>query len=98
VILIDIRDPSEHVKVIRSNIGLESVEKCRDVQNEPIGTNFRKKAKGIHLNPFFQTPLYFVETEDSNFKILYIKHAIIILEHIQISFFLYFHKYKTLEL
>jgi hypothetical protein len=27
---------SEHVQAIRSNIGPESVEKCRDVQNEPI--------------------------------------------------------------
>jgi hypothetical protein len=26
----------EHVQVMRSNIGPESVEKCRDVQNEPI--------------------------------------------------------------
>jgi hypothetical protein len=27
---------SEHVQVIRSNIEPELVEKCRDVQNEPI--------------------------------------------------------------
>jgi hypothetical protein len=26
----------QHVQVIRSNIGPKSVEKCRDVQNEPI--------------------------------------------------------------
>jgi hypothetical protein len=31
-----LRAHSEHVQVIRSNIGPESVEKCRDVQNEPI--------------------------------------------------------------
>jgi hypothetical protein len=47
VILTDIRVPPEHVEVIRSNIGPESVEKCRDVQNEPIWANFRKKAKGF---------------------------------------------------
>jgi hypothetical protein len=28
--------PSEHVQVIRSNIGPELVEQCQDVQNEPI--------------------------------------------------------------
>jgi hypothetical protein len=26
----------EHVKVIRSKIGPKSVEKCRDVQHEPV--------------------------------------------------------------
>jgi hypothetical protein len=36
MVLMDIRVPSEHVQVIRSNIGPESVEKCRDVQNGPI--------------------------------------------------------------
>jgi hypothetical protein len=36
MVLIDVRVPSEHVQVIRSNIRPESVEKCRDVQNEPI--------------------------------------------------------------
>jgi hypothetical protein len=34
--LVYVRIPSEHVQVIRSNIGPESVEKCRDVQNKPI--------------------------------------------------------------
>jgi hypothetical protein len=36
MVLIDVRVHLEHVQVIRSNIGHESVEKCRDVQNEPI--------------------------------------------------------------
>jgi hypothetical protein len=36
IILKDVGVPPEHVKVIRSNIGPESAEKCRDVQNEPI--------------------------------------------------------------
>jgi hypothetical protein len=36
MILLDVGVLPEHVKVIRSNIGPESVEKCRDVQNEPI--------------------------------------------------------------
>jgi hypothetical protein len=36
MILIDVGVPLKHVQVIRSNIGPESVEKCRDVQNEPI--------------------------------------------------------------
>jgi hypothetical protein len=44
--LIDVRVSLEHVQVIRSNIKPESVEKCWDVQNEPIWANFRKKAKG----------------------------------------------------
>jgi hypothetical protein len=33
---LDVRVPPKHVKVIRSNLGLESGEKCRDVQNEAI--------------------------------------------------------------
>jgi hypothetical protein len=36
MVLENVRVSSEHVQVIRSNIGPESVEKCRDVQNEPI--------------------------------------------------------------
>jgi hypothetical protein len=36
MVLIDVRVPFEHVQAIRSNIEPESVEKCRDVQNEPI--------------------------------------------------------------
>jgi hypothetical protein len=33
---IDVRITAKHVQVIRSNIGPESVEKCRDVRNKPI--------------------------------------------------------------
>jgi hypothetical protein len=33
MVLENVRVSSEHVQVIRSNIGPESVEKCRDVQN-----------------------------------------------------------------
>jgi hypothetical protein len=40
MILVDVGVPLEHVQVIRSNIGPESVEKCQDVQNEPILDNF----------------------------------------------------------
>jgi hypothetical protein len=36
MILVDVRILPEHVQVIRSNIGPESVEECRNVQNEPI--------------------------------------------------------------
>jgi hypothetical protein len=36
MIPVDARVHLDHVQVIRSNIGPESVEKCRDVQNEPI--------------------------------------------------------------
>jgi hypothetical protein len=36
MILVDVRILIEHLKVIRSNIGPESVEKWRDVQNKPI--------------------------------------------------------------
>jgi hypothetical protein len=36
MIPIDVEHPLEHLQVIRSNIGPESVENCRDVQNEPI--------------------------------------------------------------
>jgi hypothetical protein len=36
MVLIDVGVLLEHVQVIRSNIGLKSVEECRDVQNEPI--------------------------------------------------------------
>jgi hypothetical protein len=36
MVIVDVRIFLEHVQVIRSNIGPESVEKCRDVQNERI--------------------------------------------------------------
>jgi hypothetical protein len=36
MVLVDVGAPLEHVQVIRSNIGPESVEKCGDVQSEPI--------------------------------------------------------------
>jgi hypothetical protein len=77
----------EHVQVIRSNIGSESVEKCRDVQNEPIWANFRKKAKGIPLDTFFKTSLYFLETEYKIFKTFYKYYTLTILESIQIICF-----------
>jgi hypothetical protein len=34
--IVDVRVHSEYGQVIRSNIVPELVEKCRDVQNEPI--------------------------------------------------------------
>jgi hypothetical protein len=42
MVLVDLRAPFEHVQVIRSNVGSELVEKCRDVQNEPISFFFFK--------------------------------------------------------
>jgi hypothetical protein len=36
MVLVDVRVSVEHVQVIRSKIEPASVEKCRDVQNEPI--------------------------------------------------------------
>jgi hypothetical protein len=36
MVLVDVRVSLEQVKVIRTTIGPESVEKCRDVRNEPI--------------------------------------------------------------
>jgi hypothetical protein len=36
MILVDVGVPPKHVQVIRYNIGVESVERCRDVQNESI--------------------------------------------------------------
>jgi hypothetical protein len=87
MILVDVRIHLEHAQVIRSKIGPESVEKCRDVQNEPIWANFRKKAKGVHLDPFFKTPLYFLEAENSIIRALYIYYIFNRLENIQIKFF-----------
>jgi hypothetical protein len=40
MVLVDVRVHLEYVKVIRSKIGPESIKKCRDVQNEPIGANW----------------------------------------------------------
>jgi hypothetical protein len=68
---IDVRITAKHVQVIRSNIGPESVEKCRDVRNKPIWANFWKKAKGIPRGPFIQTSLYFLETGDNTLMTLY---------------------------
>jgi hypothetical protein len=36
MILVDVRVPLEHIKVMGSNIGPELIEKYRDVQNEQI--------------------------------------------------------------
>jgi hypothetical protein len=65
---VDAKTHFEHFQVIRCDIEPQSVQKCQDVQNEPIRANFRKKARGIPRGPFFKTPLYFFETEDSIFK------------------------------
>jgi hypothetical protein len=59
MILIDVEISPEQVQVIRSNIGPESVEKCRDVQNAPISANFRKKAKVIYPQARFFKYRYF---------------------------------------
>jgi hypothetical protein len=91
MVLIDARVHSEHAQVIRSNIGPESVEKYRNVQNVPISG---KKP----LGPFFQTLLYYLQTEDSIFRILYKHYTLNRSESIQIHFFLCFNNYKTLEL
>jgi hypothetical protein len=54
MILVDVGVHLEHVQVIRSKIGPELVEKYRDVQNEPISGNFRKKSKGIATGLFLK--------------------------------------------
>jgi hypothetical protein len=36
-----------------------------------VWANFRKKAEGIPWDPFFQTPLYFLDTDRGIFKIHY---------------------------
>jgi hypothetical protein len=61
MILVDVGIHLQHVQIIRSNIRPESVEKCRDVQNEPICANFRKKAKGIPLDTFFKHRYVFLK-------------------------------------
>jgi hypothetical protein len=68
MILIDVEVQLEHVQVIRSNIGPKSVEKCRDVQNEPIEPISGKKLRDISLGQFVKTPLYFFETEKRIFQ------------------------------
>jgi hypothetical protein len=36
MVLIDVGVDLEHVQTIKSKIGRELIQKCRDVQNEPI--------------------------------------------------------------
>jgi hypothetical protein len=75
MILVDVKVSSKHVQAIRSNIGPESVEKCRDVQNEPISDNFNKKAKGIPLGSFFKRRYILLRLKaafSTHFIILYI--------------------------
>jgi hypothetical protein len=67
----------EHVQVIRSKIVQELIQKWRDVQNVPICANFWKKAKGILLKLFFQTPLYFLDIDCSFFKTHYKEYILI---------------------
>jgi hypothetical protein len=98
MIMVDVGVYLEHLQVIRSDIGPESVEKCRDVRNEPIWANFRKKVKGIPLGPFFKTSLYFHNTDCSIFKTLYKDCELILLKGISVYFFAYFNNYKMLEL
>jgi hypothetical protein len=51
--LINLRAHSEHIQVIRCDIKLESVEKFRDVQNEPVsGKTLRVSLSGLIV----QTP------------------------------------------
>jgi hypothetical protein len=49
MILLDAKVHSEHVKVIRSDIGTKLVQKCRDVENEPIS----RKELGVLLQACF---------------------------------------------
>jgi hypothetical protein len=65
MIVVEASAHSEHVQVIRCDIRRESVEKFRDVQNEPISG----KKQGIPLGLIVQTPPYFLETEDCIFNI-----------------------------
>jgi hypothetical protein len=74
MIMIDVRVPTKDVQAIRSNIGPESVEKCRDVQNEQFEPIFGKKLRV--LKPFFQTPLYFLDTDCSIFKTHYKEYTL----------------------
>jgi hypothetical protein len=59
IVQVDSGPHFKHVKVIRCDIRLESVKKCRGAENEPIS--------GVSLGPHFQTPPYFLQNEDSNF-------------------------------
>jgi hypothetical protein len=54
MILIDVKVYSGHAQVIRSDIGPELVNKCRDVQNE----QFQKNANGVPLGSFSNTAIF----------------------------------------
>jgi hypothetical protein len=98
MVLVDVGVHPEHVQTISSNIGpelVENVEMFKMSQFEPISG---KKLRVIARGPFFKTPLYFIEAEDRIFKTLYKTYTINILENMSISIFLYFSKYKILEL
>jgi hypothetical protein len=43
MVLVEVGILLEHVQVIRSNIGLDLVEKCQGVQNEPNLSQFQEK-------------------------------------------------------
>jgi hypothetical protein len=62
--LVDTRVHFEHIQVNRCDIELESVEKCRDVENEPVS----EESMGIPLGPIFKTPSYFLENKESIFE------------------------------
>jgi hypothetical protein len=63
--LIDAQVRSELVQVIRCNIWLRSIERCRDVENGPIS----EKSTGYTQRPLFQPPLCFIETENGTLKL-----------------------------
>jgi hypothetical protein len=70
MVLVDIGIHPEHVQVIRSNIGPESVAKRRDVQMSQFAPISGKK-HGYSLRPVFQTPQYFLEVVDSIYETFY---------------------------
>jgi hypothetical protein len=66
----------KHVQVVIRDIKLQSAEKSRDVENEPIfffffkckWANFRKNSKGMPWSSTFETPSHFIE--DENFTLM----------------------------
>jgi hypothetical protein len=70
VVLVDARTHSEHIKVIRSDIGPESVEKYRDVENEP---NSEKKTKGIPVRHYLSNTAIFLRMKKA-----FLKHGLYI--------------------
>jgi hypothetical protein len=93
MVLVDIKIPPEHVQVIRSNIRPESVEKCRDVQNNHIEPISGKKLMVFPQTRFFKHRYIFLKLKTAFVRYLINMRHVLYWE-VPKKIFLHFSRYK----